>query len=485
MNLRRAACKGPPLPSALLQRRRGSGLLGHALSAKKIVHAINWYLFAPLSIAAGTAPAAGAAHSQATLSNEDRVSYLDNGVIRLGVNLELGGAITYLSISKSYTNLINSYDWGRQIQMSHYSGPVPFAPNGKQPKKEWAGLGWNPIQCGDCFGNRAKILEHRNNGRELYVKCIPMQWPLDNEPGECTFECWIRLKHNTAQVRSRMVNNRADKTQYDGRGQELPAVYTCGPWYRLMTYTNDRPFSGGGLAQIPAKFPWSGWTATENWAALVDDSEWGLGIWEPGTFKFIGGFAGKPGAGGPKDGPTGYIAPLQEEILDWNIDCDYNYTLIVGRLEEIRKFVYAHSSKHKPPHYRFKKDRQHWRYRNATDSGWPIKGELNVRLEGNDPQLIGPAGFWRAEDAPRLHIEAACAVSQPRGTIFWSRLDRPSFSSAQSVDFYLIADNKFHHYAVELAASTEYRGIITGLRFDPVPAGKPGEFIRIKSISVK
>ena len=84
MNLRRVACKGPPLPSPLLHRRRGSGLLGHALSAKKIVHAINWYLFAPLSIAAGTAPAAGAAHSQATISNEDRVSYLDNGVIRLG-----------------------------------------------------------------------------------------------------------------------------------------------------------------------------------------------------------------------------------------------------------------------------------------------------------------------------------------------------------------------------------------------------------------
>jgi len=91
----------------------------------------------------GIAPSGEPAHTEATVTKEDRVSYLDNGVIRLGVNLELGGAFTYLSTSKSNTNLLNRSDWGRQIQMSHYSGPVPLAPNGKQPKpkKEWAGLG--------------------------------------------------------------------------------------------------------------------------------------------------------------------------------------------------------------------------------------------------------------------------------------------------------------------------------------------------------
>ncbi|PYJ08346.1 MAG: hypothetical protein DME25_01815 [Verrucomicrobia bacterium] len=193
---------------------------------------------------------------------EDRMSFLDNRVLRLGANLSLGGAITYLSASNSRTNLVNSHDWGRQIQMSHYSGPVPFAPHGKQPNKTWAGLGWNPIQCGDCYGNRSKILAHRNDGRELYVKCRPMQWPLDNEPGECTFECWIRLQANTAQVRCRLLNQRSDKTQYAGRGQELPAVYTCGPWHHLMTYTNDLPFTGGALAEIPDRFPWSGISAS-------------------------------------------------------------------------------------------------------------------------------------------------------------------------------------------------------------------------------
>jgi hypothetical protein len=43
---------------------------------------------------------------------EDHLSFLDNGVIKLGVNLDLGGAITWLSKSGSDVNLINSADWG-------------------------------------------------------------------------------------------------------------------------------------------------------------------------------------------------------------------------------------------------------------------------------------------------------------------------------------------------------------------------------------
>jgi len=79
----------------------------------------------------------------------ENISYLDNGVIRLGVDLNLGGSITYLAASSDRVNMINSHDWGRQIQMSFYSGPQPFTPNGKQPSKTWAYLGWNSIQSGD------------------------------------------------------------------------------------------------------------------------------------------------------------------------------------------------------------------------------------------------------------------------------------------------------------------------------------------------
>jgi hypothetical protein len=433
------------------------------------------------SLATGNRTSA-AMEKQANRS-EERMSYLDNGEIRIGVNLDLGGAITYLSKSGSQVNLINSYDWGRQVQMSHYSGPVPFTPGGKQPNKAWAGLGWNPIQSGDCFGNRSRVVESRNDGKRLYVKCIPMQWPLNNEPGECTFECWIHMQGHAAQVRSRMVNHRSDKTQYPGRDQELPAVYTNGPWYRLITYSGDHPFTGEALSQIPGRFPWSGWQATENWAALVNDEGWGLGVWHPGVYSFIGGFAGKPGAGGPKDGPTGYIAPLHDEIIDHNIEYEYRYVLILGSLEEIRQYVYEHSPKSTPPAYRFEKDRQHWHYIDATDTGWPIRGELKVLLEGSHPRLIGPPGFWLAREAPRLHIQAAFHTGDRSAAVFWKRHDDPHFTPTKSVTFEAVPDGKYHDYEVDLASSPEYRGAITGLRLDPEPAGRPGDFVCVKAIS--
>ena len=172
------------------------------------------------------------------------MSYLDNGIIRLGVDLNLGGAITYLSKSGSDQNIVNSFDFGRQIQMSYYSGPVPFTPDGKQPKPEWNFIGWNPIQVGDAFGNASKLLEEKHDGKSLYVKCVPMHWPLDNVPGECTYECWLELEGAAVHARCRLVNHRADHTQYPARDQELPAVYTNAPFHRLMTATRDKPFTG-------------------------------------------------------------------------------------------------------------------------------------------------------------------------------------------------------------------------------------------------
>jgi hypothetical protein len=420
------------------------------------------------------------------------VSYLDNGIIRLGVSLDLGGSITYLADAKDKINIINNHDWGRQIQMSFYSGPNPFAPNGKQPSKTWAGLGWNPIQTGDCAGNRSRVVEHSNDGKLLYVKCIPMQWPLNNEPGECSFESWIRLEGNVALVRSRINNHRSDTTQYFGRDQELPAVYTNGPWYRLMSYTGDKPFTGDELSSFTKTWtnleevqgsPWEHWQATENWAALVNDDNWGIGVFKSDVYSFTGGFFGIPGKGGSKDAPTGYISPIHQEILDHNIQYEYEYNLIVGTLEQIRGYVYEHSVRKALPDYRFEKDRQHWIYRNAVDTGWPIRSELNILLEGNDPQLIGPVGFWQAKDVPRLYIHAACKTSHTQAEIFWKTHAGPSFSSDRSLGFTLQPDGNYHLYEIDLASCAAYCGAITGLRFDPIPSGQKGDYIKIKSIS--
>ncbi len=416
-----------------------------------------------------------------------KMSFLDNRSLRLGVDLHLGGAITHLSLSAKGENVVNNFDWGRQIQMSYYSGPVPYVVGEKRPSKHWEHLGWNPVQAGDDHGNPAKVLDHRNDGKTLYVKCVPMQWPLNNEPGECTFETWITLEGVTAQVRCRLTNARADRTQYGARMQELPAVYTNGPYYRLFTYTGARPFTGDSLTRIEKKkpdgFPWSSWTATENWAALVNDENWGLGVWHPGCYSFSGGFAGKPGKGGTKDSPTGYLAPNRIEILDHNICHEYHYVLILDKLDAIRKYVGQHAQKLTPPSYQFARDRQGWWYNNAHDTGWPIKGELNVLLEKGDPQLISPAGFWHATGAPLLTLEAAFQTREKTGQIFWSTLEHPGLSEERSVSFPIQGDGQMRLYTVKLADSVRYRGVITGVRIDPVPQGHRGDWVRIRQIS--
>ena len=73
----------------------------------------------------------------------------------------LGGAITYLSVSGKDENVVNSFDYGRQIQMSYYSGPVPFSVGDKQPAPHWKHLGWNPIQTGDDFHHGSRVIDAR------------------------------------------------------------------------------------------------------------------------------------------------------------------------------------------------------------------------------------------------------------------------------------------------------------------------------------
>lgn len=434
-----------------------------------------------VAVAAVMAALGGVDESASQAKQFSGMSWLDNGQIRLGANLSLGGAITWLSEGKDAPNMINSSDWGRQIQMSFYSGPRPFVPKGATGRPMWKKLGWNPIQSGDCFGHRSRVTAHRNDGNTLYVRCVPKIWPLKNVPGECEFECWFRLEGPTVQARSRLTNHRSDRTQYSARTQELPAVYCNGPWYKLVSYLGDKPFTGAAPTVLVDRnkggFPWRQFYSPECWAALLDKNDRGLGIYEPGACTFNGGFAGKKGSGGPKDFATSHMTPKHVEILDHNIVYTYEYTLIVGSLDEIRNYVYAHHDKDALPAWRFESDRQHWRYRNTTDAGWPIRGCLEVRMGPKRAALVGPETFWRAEAAPRLYIRAAFPTGAKSATVAFRPFDRvhashfamgkktgrPKPAPAGRVSFDLRGDGRMHDVTVDLSKHKDYRGAMTQL----------------------
>lgn len=420
------------------------------------------------------------------------MSYIQNDVIKVGIDLNMGGAITYVSDKSNGVNLINNWDLGRQVQMSFYSGPVPFEPDGKKAHKAWTFIGWNPIQSGDVAGNKSKVLDHKNTGSALYVKSIPMHWPLDNVPGECTYECWITLDGKVIKVTSRIVNNRPDTTQYPARGQELPAVYTNAPWHRLITYRGTKPFTNDTVSIIPnhnipgsGDIRWAQWQATESWAANVDENNNGLGIWNDGVQSFSGGYYGDSSfKGGSRNEGTGYIAPNSVDVLDYNITYDYHYTLIVGNIKDIRDYVYSHH-RVTTPAYNFKNSRLQWYYVNTTDKGWPINKGLRIVLK-KDAAMISPATFWQAEVLPNFVFEAAYPAGVKTAKIYWRDFNG-NFDETKSTLINIIPDGKLHRYRIPLQQSPAYTGTLNGLKIvlDADGTAKDGETVKVTYIALE
>lgn len=343
---------------------------------------------------------------------DDNLLFIENDYIRIGANLSLGGALTYLA-EKGKKNMINSFDWGRQVQMSFYNHPIPFVPEGHEMAERWKHIGWNPIQSGDVYRNRSRLLDYHCENNEIYVKCIPMHWPLDNCEGECTFEVWYRLDGYCVNVTSRLNNARPDKTQYEARWQELPAVYTNGEWYKGVSYVGKKPFTGDELTEIVTKYdkrgyPWLQFYPTENWSALVDDNNYGLGIYIPTTsFSKIGFWLeDKKGYGEVRDRQTGYVAPFAPEVLDHNIVYTYEYSLIVGQVDFIRQTANEMDKGNDRRHFNFEHDRDHFYYKNITDKGFPTGGCLDFDFV-KDSELKSPPQFFDYKVCKALLIDAA------------------------------------------------------------------------------
>ena len=419
---------------------------------------------------------------------EPRMSYLDNGTVKIGADLALGGAITWLSHRDRPDNLINSHDLGRQIQMSHYSGPVPFQPEGAVLKPEWRTIGWNPIQTGDVFGHPSRVLEHRHDGRELYVKCVPMHWPLENVPGECVFETWTTLDGPTVTMRFCATNARPDRTRHPARHQELPAVYVVSALHRFMSYTGDRPFTGGVLTHIPndhrKPWPWTEQIGSEGWAALVGDDDWGMGIASGDVCLFHGGLYGEAGNRDPRGAPTAYVAPVRRETFDHDIVYRYSTVLTLGTLSEIRERLTEKASR-ELPRWSFTDDRSHWHVTGGHDAGLPRDGLWTVPCEQGMPSLVGPVRCWRAEDGPEIVIEAAWSGPSGAARLRWRCLGDNDFNDDRSVPVTIPADGAIARVVVPLAAHPGYHGLITGLRLDPPPGRRSLAAMTLRSVVVQ
>ena len=440
---------------------------------------------------------------------DEPMRYLQNGRVKLGIDLSIGGAVTWLSDKKNgNVNMINSCDWGRQIQLSYYSGPVPYiGPNGEQPYESWRYLGWNPIQSGDCYSYQSKVISFEQTGNTMTVRTVPMLWPNENLPAECIFECVYTLTSYGFYLDATIINSRSDTTQYSARSQEMPAVYTNGRWYKLVSYLGDNPFQNEQTTVLVDKgdgngWPWLYYYCPERWSALLDDNNTGLGVYQPESASFASGFFGGDGlkgVGGAKDGQTGYIAPLSKMILDYNIERTYRAYFIVGSLDEIRSRVYEIAEDTLPelPAWTFESDRCCWTYSgSARDKGYPINECLNVSFTpAPQGKIVGPDTFWRAEEAPILEIDAELLLNNAQPgeeanlTVTLTPLssydlvadtEQHSASSAISVQLPVLADGTRNTWTVDLSQIGGYTGAFKSISIG-LPTTRKGE-IKVYSV---
>lgn len=421
----------------------------------------------------------------------DTFTFLDNGIVRVGLDTSKGASIGWFGASGgSSDNLINIHDHGREAQGSFYSGPANYNVNGSCDAPGYNPFPWNPIGAGDFYGHATQIVNVTLlSPTQAVVLSRPLLWPCNAVLCECLFEKTVTLNGAAAEVTLTLRNARSDMTVYNAFNQELPAVFTVGTLCQQYGYVGTQPFVEP-VTQLPLQ-PFTGEThplyMIEHWLAYIGADGYGVGVFHPtlvnfGTMYYA---PATPCTGGPYNDTTGYIAPWTLEMLDWNIEYTYNFSLIYGDVQTIRAYAQARMAGVPPsPQYVFAKDRQHFWYTNAQDV-WPVLGALNVSMPIVDPQVIGPLDYWPAADVPIIYITASYAPSQHdnQAQLFWQRNDTSGFTADNVVNFDVTLDGAWHTYAVNVGGEAGYNGTITRLRLDPVVSGQPGAYVLIACIS--
>ncbi len=244
--------------------------------------------------------------------------FLDNGKVRLGVNLDAGGSIGWFSRSDSKDNLLNAFDHGRYVQQSFY---------GDADGSDWNGQPWryNPVQGGSWKGVPATVLEKKETPTSLYVKTKPRQWASGKDVDDMILEEWLTLDGALARMKFRMTYT--GTTEHKARHQELPAMFVP-PRFDTLVFCDKA--TGTIVRQQPGK-PNEYIKFSEPWLAWVDAAGQGIGIYAPHT-----DFATVYRVRDSGKGDVSYAAPLQTFGLKAGLVFEYDSALITGTVEEIR-----------------------------------------------------------------------------------------------------------------------------------------------------
>ncbi len=278
----------------------------------------------PLLLAALLSSTSNALDNKKKEKPRQQWEYLDNGVVRIGIDKSRGACIGYFADSKTRRNLLNNYDEGRFIQQSYYGRPDGSKWNGKP----WV---YNPVQGGHSKGKRSRLLKFTRDQEKktISARVEPLTWASGVACPEALMGVTISLEGPLARVRFRMDYTGKDQSAI--HDQEMPAVFTDAELPNLVYSEN------GKLKRRVPGWPNERGKATENWVAYLDDKDWGIGICTPGTETFTCYRFKGDGKTGPAGSACSYVAPLRRFSLQKGLVVDYEVFLTIGSLEEIRR----------------------------------------------------------------------------------------------------------------------------------------------------
>jgi len=267
--------------------------------------------------------------------------YINNNTLKVGVNLNWGGAIDYISY-KGGPNIVERGlpDPGRAIQVSLYDGHDYYEP-GANWYGEW---GWNPVQAGDRNGRVSGYISYDRFRNIVYVKSRPLEWN-GTGPSDIFIEEWISFLSqypNVIQLSYKITHFGND--HHAGTWQELPCIYLKPTLNipQVVVYQGAAPWTNDkkGIKRftqainIPEKI-----YSSENWVALIDElNESGVIVYSKSEFKTS--FALENRRSGAPALPINLIGVHSWFSIPSGFDYQTDVYLIFGNWKEARRIIY-------------------------------------------------------------------------------------------------------------------------------------------------
>jgi len=329
--------------------------------------------------------------SQTTFSEDSLRYFIDNGIVKIGFDKRMGGAVSYLARLPNGVNMINNHDAGRQAGFE--TRIYPDQPNTWKPytnakyltdvfplaggaSREWNGLVQGSfynefITNADNLGGLPEVVRFNENTGILYIKAKLWEWGFVKDSvgiykkidAGAYNECWISLEGIAVNFSVKQTRNIPYFVSDNNTGVSLHVFVNLNFQYATtwQTYNASMPFNNDPVAvrtDFNRNAPNYGnfWdVATENWVAMTDQNDFGLGIYTDDTrFRFL--YAEKQFQEAcPFGAPTcpdeykysfgtfsfsTYSFPCGENCTNANNSTTLNFSFLAGSISEMRQLAY-------------------------------------------------------------------------------------------------------------------------------------------------